>query len=236
MKLTRTAGLPVVAVALSLSLAACGGDSDSPAAGSDAGTPAASSTSSSQPLGGSTITSSDGMTAMPTESMTESMTPSTTEGMTSDTMTSEATPTGEMTSSDGATASASSSAPGSALGTPAPEGALIKAGASGSLPADVKGWAKQSGSGPAMIYSKNGALISISFLSGSKVDSLVSNLTAEQTRAGTGQCGQAGSADNLTCYLGAADGVYNLSADAGEVSLGDLVAFTNAMTEAAGTS
>lgn len=231
MKLTRTAGLTLAAVALSLSLAACGGDSDSPAAGSNPGTPAASSTSSSQPLGGSTMTSSDGMTNMPTDSITPSMTESTT----SDSMTSEATPATDTTSS-GATASASSSAPGSALGTPAPEGAVIKAGASGSLPADVKGWAKQSGSGPATIYSKNGALISISFLSGSKVDSLVSSLTAEQTRAGTGQCGQAGSADNLTCYLGAADGVYNLSADAGEVSLGDLVAFTNAMTEAAGTS
>ncbi|RKT79648.1 hypothetical protein DFJ68_3122 [Terracoccus luteus] len=224
MKLTRTAGLPLAAVALSLSLAACGGGSDSPG-GSGGSTPSASSPGSSQPLGGSTMTSSDGMTAMPTESMTESMT---------STMTGEATPTDMMTSSDGATAS--SSAPGSALGTPAPEGAVIKAGASGSLPAEVKGWAKQSGSGPATIYSKNGALISISFLSGSKVDSLVSSLTAEQTRAGTGQCGQAGSADNLTCYLGAADGVYNLSADAGEVSLGDLVAFTNAMTEAAGTS
>jgi hypothetical protein len=223
-KLTRTAGLPLAAVALSLSLAACGGGSESPA-GSGASTPSASSPGSSQPLGGSTMSSSDGMTSMPTEDMTESMT---------STMTGEATPTDTMTSS--ATASASSSAPGSALGTPAPEGAVIKAGASGSLPTDVKGWAKQSGSGPATIYSRNGALISISFLSGSKVDSLVSSLTAEQTRAGTGQCGQAGSADNLTCYLGAADGVYNLSADAGEVSLGDLVAFTNAMTEAAGTS
>ncbi|MBB2987245.1 hypothetical protein [Terracoccus luteus] len=224
MKLTRTAGLPLAAVALSLTLAACGGGSDSPG-GSGGSTPSASSPGSSQPLGGSTMSSSDGMTSMPTEDMTESMT---------STMTGEATPTDTMTSS--ATASASSSAPGSALGTPAPEGAVIKAGASGSLPADVKGWAKQSGSGPATIYSRNGALISISFLSGSKVDSLVSSLTAEQTRAGTGQCGQAGSADNLTCYLGAADGVYNLSADAGEVSLGDLVAFTNAMTEAAGTS
>lgn len=76
----------------------------------------------------------------------------------------------------------------------------------------------------------------ISFQSGASYDDIVTNVTQQKSKAGTGLCGSPDSPTNLTCYLKTADGVLNLSADPGNTPLPDLVAFANELTQALGTS
>jgi hypothetical protein len=111
------------------------------------------------------------------------------------------------------------------------------AGAGASLPDTVGEWSKPSGSsGPGSIYSSGDETVIVSFLSGSSYEGVVTSITADATPAGTGSCGSASSATNLTCYLKTADGVLNISADAGDTPLPDLVAFADTLTTTLGTS
>ncbi|GAB3580812.1 hypothetical protein GCM10027579_07990 [Calidifontibacter terrae] len=128
-------------------------------------------------------------------------------------------------------------APTSAGAGPAPEGAAIKAGTATHLPAMVAGWSKNSASsGPASIYTKGGGMASVSFLAGGKYEGDVANIVHQKTKAGTGYCGTTTEASNLTCYLKTADGVLNVSADAGDTKLAELVGFSNDLTKMLGTS
>src|SRR5205823_2838892 len=139
-------------------------------------------------------------------------------------------------SSTAGSASAASSTAAASVGA-APAGSSIKRGAASSLPAAVGAWAKYPGStGSVIQYRNDGNFIGVSFLSGSEYSTIVTAVTAQRTRAGTGLCGSTSDPTNLTCYLKAADGVYNVSADAGDVPLPQLVAFVNQWTAALGTS
>ena len=115
--------------------------------------------------------------------------------------------------------------------------AVIKAGASKTLPATVGTWTKPaSSSGPASIYSDGNASAAVTFLPGGGFESNVNTIESQKTKAGTGFCGQRGSADNLLCYLKTADGVLSLSASSGDTPLPQLVSFANQLTLTLGTS
>lgn len=147
------------------------------------------------------------------------------------------------TSSAVASTRASSVAPTSSAPAPsssvagAPAGAVIKPGSAKRFPATVGSFTQaKTSSGPSTIYSSNGHLASVNFLSGSDYNAIVKNITRKRTKAGTGYCGSTSSPTNLTCYLKAADGVINVSADSTGVTLPQLVSFANGFTAALGTS
>lgn len=76
----------------------------------------------------------------------------------------------------------------------------------------------------------------VSFLAGSSFDGVATNVSAQQTATSAGICGSTSVATNLTCYLRTADGVLNLSADAGDTPLPQLVGFAEELTTALGTN
>jgi hypothetical protein len=133
------------------------------------------------------------------------------------------------------TASSSTATTASATSSvgPARAGSVIRSGSSSKLPATVDGFTKQPASGPAAIYeNSNGDQLSVTFLSGSKYETIVTALTQSKTPAGTGTCGTDTDPSNATCYLKAADGVYNISGDA----VRTVASFSNELTAGLGTS
>lgn len=120
---------------------------------------------------------------------------------------------------------------------PASADAVIKAGASKTLPATLGSWTKPAkDSGSARIYKDSGSYAAVTFLPGADFDGMVKTIESKKTKAGTGFCGQSGSADNLLCYLETADGVLSLSASSGDTPLPKLVSFANQLTLTLGTS
>ncbi|GGM08292.1 hypothetical protein [Nakamurella endophytica] len=114
---------------------------------------------------------------------------------------------------------------------------MIKAGAAKALPAAVGAWTSAAGSsGPGTIYTSGNSTVIVSFLAGAKYAGLATNVTRSVTKAGTGVCGSTSEPSNLTCYLATADGVLNLSADAGDTPLPALVSFAGALTARLGTA
>lgn len=109
------------------------------------------------------------------------------------------------------------------------------AGAGANLPETVGSWAKPAGSsGPGVIYDDGDRTVIVSFQAGASFDGVVTSITTDKTDVGTGSCGAASSPANLTCYLATADGVINVSADAGDTPLPDLVAFADTLTTTLG--
>lgn len=133
---------------------------------------------------------------------------------------------------------AASSAP-AAAGTdpgPAPSGAVITAGGFSALPQTVGGFTKQPGEpDPAIIYDMGSASNTVSLLPTAEYASISTAVVEEVTPAGTGVCGKTSGGFSQTCYLAAADGVYNVNGD-DDLSVADLVTFVNQLTAALGTS
>lgn len=140
------------------------------------------------------------------------------------------------------TASTAASAPATVTSTSGPRsestisgsGGVIRAGAASKLPAKVGDWVKAAGSGPGSIYNKGNSSVIISFLPGSDYAGISTAVTSSKTKVGTGICGSTSVASNLTCYLKTADGVLNLSGDAGDTPLVALVDFADQLTTTLG--
>ncbi len=82
----------------------------------------------------------------------------------------------------------------------------------------------------------NGDLISASFSGTAQYSLMVTAITQQKVKAGTGMCGETSTAGNEVCYLKAADGTLTVTADGSEVPQPTLVAFVNQLTTALGTS
>ncbi|TKV58379.1 hypothetical protein FDO65_12465 [Nakamurella flava] len=114
---------------------------------------------------------------------------------------------------------------------------MITAGAATALPATVGAWAGPSSStGPGTIYTQGNSTVIVSFLAGSSFNGVAANVSEQQTSTAAGICGSTSVASNLTCYLRTADGVLNLSADAGDTPLPQLVNFADELTSTLGTT
>lgn len=122
------------------------------------------------------------------------------------------------------------------MSTLAGSGGVIKAGAGSKLPAKIGVWVKAPGSGPGTIYQQGDSSIIISFLAGSDYNGISASVTNSKTKVGSGICGSTSVASNLLCYLKTADGVLNLSSDAGDTPLVALVDFADQLTRTLGTS
>ncbi len=105
------------------------------------------------------------------------------------------------------------------------------------LPPTVGAWAGTSSStGPGTIYTQGNSTVIVSFLAGSSFDGVAADVTEQQTSTTAGIGGSTSVASNLTCYPRTADGVRNLSADAGDTPLPQLVSFADELTSTPGTS
>lgn len=202
--------LLVIAVPAALLLSACGG-SDTGASPSTTGATAGST--------------SQAVTTTARSSAVASSTAATSGSRTS---TSAASSSPTSTSAVSAAGGGSGATPGTAV---------IKAGAGAALPAKVGAWnGPSSPSGPGTIYTQGNSTVIVSFLTGSSFDGVASNVSEQQTATSAGICGSTSVASNLTCYLRTADGVLNLSADAGDTPLPQLVGFADELTTTLGTS
>ncbi|NNG35593.1 hypothetical protein [Nakamurella aerolata] len=142
-------------------------------------------------------------------------------------------------SSAGSSAAEGSAGAAAGAAGAAPSGAVIKAGATKNYPDTVGEWRKGSGSGTGVTYLSGSSYVTVGFLSGSDYDGMASNVTKEQTPAGTGVCGTTNSEDNLVCYLKAEDGVLSLSGTRGGsdgTTVPGMVEFANELTQQLGTS
>lgn len=183
--------------------------------------------------GGGGNAASQAPTSAPTATQSASSTPVATP-------TSESPTSAAATSSDLATPttveSTTESSEAAASVAPVPAGAKLKAGSIKALPKTVLGFAKQGGSGPAVIYSKNGNMFSVSGPLSSPLDSFVAYIVKDKTKAGTGYCGETNVAESEVCYLAAEDGVISVSASSSEVPLKELVAAVEQLTAEVGVT
>lgn len=65
---------------------------------------------------------------------------------------------------------------------------------------------------------------------------MASNVSEQRTATAAGLCGSTSVAITLTCHLRTADGVLNLSADAGDTPFPQLVSFADELRTALGTT
>lgn len=136
---------------------------------------------------------------------------------------SESSSAESMPSSSGTKTPSSASAPGKKV--------VIKAGAPKSFPDKVGDWMKAAGSGPATIYNKGAASVTLGFTAGTDFKTISVAVTDEKTPVPAGLCGRTSTAGNYVCYLETQDGVINVSAD----DLAPMVAFANDLTTSLGT-
>lgn len=122
---------------------------------------------------------------------------------------------------------------------PAPEGAVLPAGAVTEPLAEIGEFELMDGSGPAHMYShtQDSILISLdSNVLSSSYEDLVGEIETDNVPAGTGSCGTNGSGTSITCYQRAEDGVITLTAVPEEISVEGMAVFVNQYAEAAGAA
>lgn len=122
---------------------------------------------------------------------------------------------------------------------PAPEGAVIPADAVAKPPQAIGPFTLGESTGPAGIYSDEVSSVMIAVDSNvlsSPYESLVEYIETDNTPAGTGSCGTNETGSSITCYQRTSDGVITITATPEEISLEDMVVWTNHYAAEAGAA
>lgn len=225
-KLKTTA--PALLAAATLFLTACGSDTK-PLQATPPGTtaPAAPTSVGSSPAEASMTESTESSTteSSTTESATEES--STQDSSTQDSSTQESS-TQESSTASSSKTSGGTSTPASASG----QKVIIKAGAAKAFPAKVGQWIAAPPNGPGTIYNQGDMSVIVGISTDAELATISTAVTDEKTPVPAGLCGRTSTEGNYLCYLGAEDGVINLSGD----DLDTVVAFAKELTSTLGTS